>query len=96
MNFGINVTYHTKPGKRQDFLDGLSAAGIRDAVRAEAGCLQYDYYLSVSDPDEVLLVERWESREAQKLHLTQPHMVKVREIKERLVDETVLTSYELS
>lgn len=95
MNFGINVTYHTKPGKRQDLLDGLSAAGIRDAVRAEAGCLQYDYYLSVSDPDEVLLVERWESQEAQKLHLTQPHMDRVKQLKERFVERTTLVSYEL-
>lgn len=93
---GINVTYRAKPGCRQEFLDALSAAGIRDAVLGEAGCVQYDYYLSANRADEVLLVERWESREAQKLHLTQPHMVKVREIKERLVDETVLTSYELS
>ena len=89
---GINVTYRAKPGCRQAFLDALSAADIRDAVLSEAGCVQYDYYLSANRADEVLLVERWE----QKLHLTQPHMVKVREIKERLVDETVLTSYELS
>ena len=64
-------------------------------MRSEAGCLQYDYYLSVSDPDEVLLVERWESPEAQKLHLTQPHMDRVKQLKERFVERTTLVSYEL-
>ena len=95
MSLGINVTYHTKPGKRQDFLEGLSAAGVGEAVRAEAGCLQYDYYLAAGDPDQVLLVERWESPEAQKLHLTQPHMDKVKQLKERFVERTTLVSYEL-
>ena len=95
MSLGINVTYQVKPGRRQEFLDALSAAGVREAVLNEAGCLQYDYYLSAGEPDQVLLVERWESRQAQQLHLTQPHMAKMREIKERLVDKTALTSYEL-
>mgnify|MGYP001030524578 CR=1 FL=1 len=95
MSLGINVTYRTKLGQRQAFLDALSAAGIREAVRQEAGCLKYDYYLSVSEPDQVLLVEQWESREAQQVHLSQPHMARVREIKERLVEETVLNSYEV-
>ena len=92
---GINVTYRAKPGCRQAFLDALSAAGIRDAVLSEAGCVQYDYYLSANRADEVLLVERWESQEAQKLHLTQPHMDRVKQLKERFVERTTLVCYEL-
>ena len=95
MSLGLNVTYRTKPGLAQDFLDALSAAGIREAVRAEAGCLQYDYFLSAGDPDQVLLVERWESQQAQTLHLAQPHMDRVKALKERFVEETSLIRYEL-
>jgi len=96
MSYGINVTYQVKPGRRQEFLDALSAAGVREAVLAEAGCLQYDYCLSAHDPDRVLLVERWEDRQAQQVHLTQPHMVKMREIKEQMVEDTTLTGYDLA
>ena len=52
---GINVIYELKPGQRQDFLDCLEAAGIRAAVLAEPGCLKYDFYCSVDNPDELLL-----------------------------------------
>ncbi|MBQ6116844.1 MAG: antibiotic biosynthesis monooxygenase [Oscillospiraceae bacterium] len=80
------VTYFTKPGQREAFLRGLAASGVVEEIRAEEGCLQYDYYLSVKDPDEVLLAERWTCAEAQKVHMTRPHMAKVREQKEKFVD----------
>lgn len=96
MSYGLNVTYKTKPGMRQAFLDDLAAAGLREAVLAEAGCLQYDYYLSAADPDQVLLVERWESREAQQLHLTQPHMDQMPAIKARSLESTALLCYDLT
>ena len=95
MSYGINVTYQIKPGRRQEFLDALEAAGIQAAVQGEAGCLRYDYFLPVKEPDQVLLVEQWESREAQQVHLTQPHMDRVKEIKARLVDGTSLVCYDL-
>ena len=38
----------------------------------------------------MLLVERWESREKQQIHLTQPHMAKMKGIKERFVESTAL------
>lgn len=92
---GINVTYIMKPGGRAGFLAGLAADGIREEVRREAGCLQYDYFLPLEGEDRLLLVEKWESREAQQLHLTQPHMAKVRALKEQYVDRTELELYDL-
>ena len=96
MSYGLNVTYQVKPGQRQTFLDELSTAGIQRAVQGEAGCLQYDYYLSAGTPDEVLLVEQWESREAQQVHLSQPHMDTMREIKGRYVDDVRMLCYEIT
>lgn len=96
MSCGINVTYQVKPGRRREFLDALEAAGIQKAVLAEAGCIRYDYFLPVSEADQVLLVEQWENKEAQQVHLTQPHMDRVKEIKERLVDGTAVVCYDLT
>lgn len=84
------VTYTAKPGQRETFLRSLAARGIPEAIRAEEGCLQYDYYLSIERADEILLLERWASPEAQKIHLGQPHMAALREIKERYVESTSL------
>ena len=95
MSYGINVTYQVKPGRRREFLDAVAEAGIQKAVQGEAGCIRYDYFLSVSDSDQVLLVDQWENKEAQQVHLTQPHMAQWREVKERLVDSTILACYDL-
>lgn len=93
--FGINVTYTMKPGKRDAFLQQVAASGAHQAVRQEEGCLQYDYFISVEDPDRLLLVEKWTSRGAQQVHMTQPHMDQIRAIKEACAVDAVLESYEL-
>jgi len=40
----------------------------------EDGCLAYDFHLSVSDPNRLVAVERWTSREALTRHLDTPHL----------------------
>lgn len=93
--FGINVTYIMKPGKREEFLSRLTAQAIPQAVRNEEGCIQYNYFLPVDQPDQLLLMEKWTGREEQKLHLTQPHMALIRPIKEDCVLDTKLETYDL-
>ncbi len=92
---GINVTYTMKPGARAAFLEGLAACGVREEVLREAGCLQYDYFLPAEGEDSVLLMEKWTSREAQKVHLTQPHMARIAALKEQFVADTKLEFYDL-
>ena len=82
MAFILNVTYTMKPGLRAEFLREVSEHGIQKAVLAEEGCLQYQYFEAVDEPDKLLLVERWTERKAQEVHMTQPHMVPLKEIKE--------------
>ena len=94
MAFILNVTYTMKPGLRAEFLREVSEHGIQEAVRREAGCLQYDYFLSVDDPDKLLLVERWTERKAQEDHMTQPHMVPLKEIKERCVADSLVEKFD--
>ena len=84
------VTYTAKAGQRETFLRALAARGLPETIRAEEGCLQYDYYLSIDNADDILLLERWSSAEAQQMHLKQPHMAQVRELKEQYVDSTAL------
>ena len=76
--------------EHMDAIRALAARGIPDMIRAEAGCLQYDYYLSIERADEILLLERWTSPQAQAAHLGQPHMAALREIKEQYVEKTAL------
>ena len=95
MAFILNVTYTMKPGLRAEFLREVSEHGIQKAVLAEEGCLQYQYFEAVDEPDKLLLVERWADHQAQQVHLRQPHMDLVRQAKEASVAETKLDLYAL-
>ena len=61
----LNVYYHTKNGERENFLSAIKNEKIDLECRRESGNIMYDYYLSDKDPNELLLVEKWESKGAQ-------------------------------
>lgn len=82
------VTYTAAPGQRDAFLDALNESGLPAKVRKEAGCLQYDYFRSVDNPDRILLVERWTSPAMQKVHLAKPHMLPLVGLKKKFIAET--------
>ena len=93
--YTIYVSFTCLPGQREGFIETMKCSGVLDAIRAEDGCIKYDYYLSEKDPNELLLVEQWASREHQKVHMTQPHMAGYGEIKGRCAtDNTVLEFYD--
>ena len=95
MTFGLNVTYLLKPGKREEFLAAVAQSGVQEDIRREEGCLQDDCFLSVEDGDKLLLVEKWTSREAQQIHMTQPHMARLMAAKEQYVETVTLETYDL-
>ncbi len=75
------VTYHTKQCSAE-FLRRLESLGIPEIVRREQGCISYEYFLPADgSTDRLLLVEQWENTELQALHLGQPHMKRLAEIK---------------
>ena len=91
--YTIYVVFNCLPGKREAFVQRVKQEGIVDAVRAENGCIRYDYYFSEKDPNELLLVEAWESKEHQQIHLDQPHMVQLRALKDDYIETTTLKEY---
>ena len=86
----LTVTYIAKEGCAKAFVEELENSGAASAVRAEDGCIHYDYYFSAKDENVVFLFEEWESEHHQQVHLTQPHMAAVRQIKEKYILETAL------
>ena len=93
--YTIYVVFKCIPGKREEYIEKLKEQGIVDAIRNEDGCIRYDYYFSEKDPDEILLIEAWTSKKHQEIHLEQPHMVHLREIKGDFVLSTKLGEFEL-
>lgn len=88
--YTIYVKFNCLPQKREAFIEKVKLTGVLDAIRAENGCIKYDYYLSEKDPCELLLIEQWESYQHQQTHLTQPHMDTLRSFKGDYITNTVL------
>ena len=93
--YTIYVKFGCIEGKRQAFIERVKAEGVLDAIRAENGCIKYDYYLSEKDDNELLLVEQWESHQHQQIHLSQPHMDTLRSFKGDYILSTELREIEI-
>jgi quinol monooxygenase YgiN len=75
----VVVTMTVKEGRMEEFL--ALCRQLRPKVLAEPGCQAYDYTREVPGPfggspapGRVILLERWESLEALKVHLTAKHL----------------------
>lgn len=54
------------PEKRREFLQTLRL--LADETRRSAGCLSHEWYQSAEQPDVMILLEQWESREHLRRH----------------------------
>ena len=93
--YTIYVKFNCVPDMREAFVEKMKTEGILEAIRAENGCIKYDYYFSEKSPCELLLIEQWESKEHQQIHCSQPHMDKMREFKDEYIKDTVLGEIKL-
>ena len=90
----FNVTFRCRPGMRDEFLERIRAEGIQAASRAEAGNLQYDYFIPVDRSDDLFLVEKYRDEDAVAAHVRQAHVARLVELKEAYVDDMILEKYE--
>ncbi len=93
--YTIYVKFKCLPHKREAFIQKVKETGVLEAIRAEDGCIRYDYYLSEKDADELLLIEQWETQMHQQIHIEQPHMDVLRSFKGDYITNTVLGEIEL-
>ncbi len=93
--YTIYVKFECLPDKREAFIEKVKESGVLDAVRAENGCIKYDYYLSEKDPNELLLIEQWKTKQHQQVHIEQPHMDTLRSFKGDYITNTVLGEIKL-
>lgn len=93
--YTIYVKFACHEGKREAFVNEVRSQGILDAIRAEDGCLQYDYYYADEDKNGLLLIEAWESKQHQQIHMEQPHMARLREINKQCIRSAKLGEFEI-
>lgn len=70
------VVAQARPGRGGDALAAFADVAV--PTHAEAGCRTYALHRATSDPDQIVLVERWASQEALDAHLASDHLAAFR------------------
>jgi len=68
----VHGTIPIRPECREQALK--LARGMTEATRVEPGCLSYEFYVGLSDPNTLMLFQEWESMEALMRHFQTSHM----------------------
>lgn len=68
----VIATLTIKPGSLEAILP--PARAVVEATQEEAGCIAYDLFASVTTPDTLVFVERWESRAHLSAHAKKAHL----------------------
>lgn len=64
----INIKYKGENGSARAFADEMMSSGTVRDIRNEPGNLRYEYYISLEDPETVLLIDSWFDQSAIDAH----------------------------
>ena len=90
------VTYTVKPGLRSAFHQVILDEKLQESSRNEPGNLAYDYFLSVDNPDELLLVEKWTDMKSLDEHRLLPHFLRLQALKNDYIKEVSVIRTEVN
>jgi quinol monooxygenase YgiN len=68
----VLATIELKPGSLEAVRK--AAAAVRAETLKEDGCISYEQFSSLANPDKLVVVEQWQTRGALTAHSKQPHM----------------------
>lgn len=68
MAITVNLRYYGENGSARKFALEMIESGTVQKIREEKGNLRYEYYVSLEDPETVLLIDSWENQEAIDVH----------------------------
>ena len=74
----VVATTKVKPEGREAFIAGAKACIAE--THKEKGCISYELHSSVNDPNTLVFVERWETRDDLTAHSRAPHLKAWREL----------------
>ncbi|MDH5736785.1 MAG: antibiotic biosynthesis monooxygenase [Gammaproteobacteria bacterium] len=68
----VHGKFPVKHDMRKQAMDMMERMSV--ASRAEDGCISYEFYVGLTDPDTFMLFQEWESIEALQNHFETDHM----------------------
>lgn len=92
----VIARYSLAKGKRDEYLAEIKKAEIIEKCRAEEGNISYEFLNSNDNPDEIVVLERWENQEVLDIHGTLPHFKEMLDIKKQFdPTPTVIDKFEV-
>ena len=85
----VHGTFPVKEERRDDALEFMRK--MSDASRSEYGCVSYEFYIGLADPNTLLLFQEWESVEALQGHFQTDHMEEFLKVLPDVLNGEVLT-----
>ena len=83
MSITVNLRYKGENGSAKEFANEMISSGTVEAIRAENGNLRYEYYISMDDPETILLIDSWLDQQAIDDHHASPMMKTIAELREK-------------
>lgn len=83
MSVTIHLYYTGRNGNARKFAEEMTASGIVEQVRAEAGNESYEYFFPMEDPETVLLIDRWRDQAALDEHHHSEMMPKIAALRDK-------------
>lgn len=83
MSITVNIYYTGKNGSARRFAEEMTAGGVVEAIRAEAGNERFEYFFPMDDPETVLLIDRWRDQTALDVHNKTEMMQKIAALREK-------------
>ncbi len=85
----VHGTFPIKPELREEALELMRQMSA--SSRTEFGCISYEFYTGLTDPNTMLLFQEWESVEALQGHFQTDHMEDFLKSLPDVLDGEVLT-----
>lgn len=85
----VHGTFPVKPELREDALELMHKMAV--ASRTEFGCISYEFYVGLTDPNKLLLFQEWESVDALQGHFDTDHMEDFLKVLPEVLDGEVTT-----
>ena len=79
----VNLRYTGENGAALAFAKEMTASGTVDSIRAEEGNIRYEYYISLDDPQTVLLIDSWRDQAAIDTHHASPMMKTIASLRDK-------------
>ena len=74
MAITMNLFYRGINGNARKFVEEMITSGTVDMIKAEEGNICYEYYSSISNPEEILLIDSWDNQDSIDKHHASPMM----------------------